>query len=195
MFNQFNNIQYTPVTGKRKKIMLLSDDIRFNSGVATMARELVLGTCHLYDWCQLAGAINHPEKQKAVDMGDHVKQLTGVENVYVRVYPVDNYGDEEILYTVMDIEKPDALIHFTDPRFWGWLYAIENQIRTKIPLTYYNIWDNLPYPMYNHPYYESCDALFSISKQTYNINKWVLGPSKCLTVNGHYNETGELIKY
>ena len=48
-----------------------------------------------------------------------------------------------------------SIIHFTDPRFWGWLYAIERQIRSKIPLTYLNIWDDVPYPMYNKPYYES----------------------------------------
>jgi glycosyltransferase involved in cell wall biosynthesis len=66
-------------------------------------------------------------------------------------------------------------MHFTDPRFWGWLYAIESQIRSKIPLTYLDIWDDLPYPMYNKSFYESCDTLFAISKQTENINRVVLG--------------------
>ena len=30
----------------RKKILLLCDDIRMHSGVATMAREIVVGTAH-----------------------------------------------------------------------------------------------------------------------------------------------------
>jgi glycosyltransferase involved in cell wall biosynthesis len=52
---------------------------------------------------------------------------------------------------------------------------MENEIRRKIPMVYLNIWDDLPAPLYNRPYYESCDALLAISKQTLNINKLVLG--------------------
>jgi glycosyltransferase involved in cell wall biosynthesis len=42
-------------------------------------------------------------------------------------------------------------------------------------MIYLNIWDEYPAPIYNKSYYESCDALMSISKQTLNINKIVLG--------------------
>ena len=49
---------------KRKKILLLSDDIRFTSGIATMAREIVVGTSHQFNWVNLGGAVNHPEKGK-----------------------------------------------------------------------------------------------------------------------------------
>jgi len=45
----------------------------------------------------------------------------------------------------------------------------------KIPMIYLNIWDDLPAPLYNKSYYDSCDTLFAISKQTENINKMVLG--------------------
>ena len=31
---------------KRKKILLMCDDIRVHSGVATVAREMVINTCH-----------------------------------------------------------------------------------------------------------------------------------------------------
>jgi glycosyltransferase involved in cell wall biosynthesis len=34
---------------------------------------------------------------------------------------------------------------------------------------YYTIWDDLPYPRWNEPFYESCDLLMCISKQTYGI--------------------------
>ncbi len=179
---------------KKRKILLLSDDLRMHSGIATISRELVLGTVHHYDWIQLAGAIKHPEAGKAIDLSQATNQLLKTENCYVRLYPVDGYGNEQSLFSVMAQEKPDALLHFTDPRFWGWLYAIEYQIRRKIPLTYLNIWDDLPYPMWNKACYESCDALFSISKQTYNINKWVLGPEKCFTIDGEFDKNGNLIK-
>ena len=34
----------------KKKILLLGDDIRLNSGIGTMSREIVMGTLHKYDW-------------------------------------------------------------------------------------------------------------------------------------------------
>jgi len=160
---------------KKKKGLLLSDDLRMHSGVATMSRELVLGTVGHFDWIQIAGAISHPDKGKVINMDAATALMTGVKDAKVTLYPVDGYGNEELLFSIIDREKPDFVMHFTDPRFWGWLYAVERQLRSKMPLTYLNIWDDVPYPMYNRPFYESCDLLMSISKQTYNINKWVLG--------------------
>ncbi len=181
-------------TMKKKKILLLSDDLRMFSGIACQSRELVLNTLHHYDWVQIAGAIKHPEAGKVVDMTQAAKDHTKTTDAYLKLYPVDGYGTEDVLMSIMDIEKPDALLHFTDPRFWGWLYQIERKIRQKIPLTYLNIWDDIPYPMWNLPFYESCDSLFSISKQTYNINKWVLGPENCRTIEGEFDKDGNLIK-
>jgi hypothetical protein len=178
---------------KKKKILLLSDDLRMHSGVATMSRELVTGTLHHYDWVQMAGAIKHPEQGKVVDMCDASNRLTGLKDCYLKLYPVDGYGNEEILFNVMAVEKPDAILHFTDPRFWTWLYLIEHQLRSKIPLTYLDIWDDLPYPMWNKPFYKSCDALFAISKQTDNINKWVLGPENCTSIHGDFDKEGKII--
>lgn len=166
----------------KKKILLLSDDLRMNSGIATMSRELVLGTVHKYDWVQLAGAITHPEKGKIFDLSQSTNEMKKINDAYVKVYPTDGYGNEQMLFQLISVEKPDAILHFTDPRFWGWLYALEKQVRSAMPLTYLNIWDDIPYPMYNRPFYESCDALFSISKQTMNINKWVLGENNCCCV-------------
>jgi glycosyltransferase involved in cell wall biosynthesis len=71
------------------------------------------------------------------------------------------------------VEKPDAILHFTDPRYWIWLYEIEHEIRQTCPLFFYHIWDDLPDPKYNRDYYESCDWLGCISKQTYGIVKRV----------------------
>lgn len=164
------------------------------SGVACQSRELVLNTIHHYDWVQIAGAIHHPEAGKVVDMSQAAAEFskTKKEETYLKLYPVDGYGNEDMLLSIMDMEKPDALMHFTDPRFWGWLYQIERKIRRKIPLTYLNIWDSVPFPMWNRPFYESCDALFSISKQTMNINKWVLGPENCSTLEGNFDKDGNL---
>ena len=37
---------------KRKKILLLSDDLRMHSGVATMSREIVIKNSHRFNWYQ-----------------------------------------------------------------------------------------------------------------------------------------------
>ena len=178
----------------KKKILLLSDDLRMNSGVATMSRELVYGTLHHYDWVQIAGARDHPENGKVVDMREHVKKELNVQDPYLMIYPVKGYGNEDLLFSVIARENPDAIMHFTDPRYWDWLYALEREIRKKIPITYLNIWDDLPYPMWNKPFYQSCDSLFSISKQTYNINKWVIGPENCTTLDGDLDKEGNLCR-
>ena len=153
----------------KKKILLMSDDLRMSSGVGTMSREFVLGTLQHYDWVQIGGAIRHPEDGKIVDMNDAMRKQTGVENAYLKIYPISGYGNTDLLRAIIDMESPDAILHYTDPRFWGFLYQMEHEIRQEIPIFYYNIWDDLPYPMWNEPFYESCDLIMNISKQTHNI--------------------------
>ena len=75
---------------------------------------------------------------------------------------------------IINTEKPDAIIHFTDPRYWVWMYQMENEIRQQCPLVFYTIWDDLPYPMWNRNFYRSDDMLLGISKQSTNIVKNVL---------------------
>ena len=161
---------------ERKKILLLSDDLRVTSGVGVMSREIVEGTCHRYNWIQVGAGVNHPDAGKILDLSEALKSEVGVDDPYVRIYPYNGCGDSRLIRTLIEAEKPDAILHFTDPRYWIWLYQMEHELRQQMPLMYYNIWDDLPYPMYNQGYYMSCDSLFSISKQTYNINKHVLGP-------------------
>ncbi len=154
---------------KKKKILLLSDDLRMHSGIGTMSRFFVKGTLDRYDWVQLGGAIKHPDKGKIADLSQSLKDETGVNDAYCKIYATDGYGDPNILREILALEKPDAILHFTDPRFWIWLYQMEHELRQTMPLMYYTIWDDLPYPRWNEPFYESCDLLMAISKQTYGI--------------------------
>jgi glycosyltransferase involved in cell wall biosynthesis len=160
---------------KRKKILLLCDDIRFTSGIATMAREIVVNTSHYFNWVNLGGAVNHPDEGKRLDISQDTNNQLGISDSNVFIYPISGYGDPMMVRQLMEFEKPDAIMFFTDPRYWIWLFQIENEIRRKIPMIYLNIWDDYPAPLYNEPYYESCDGLMAISKQTLNINKIVLG--------------------
>lgn len=153
----------------KKKILLLSDDLRMSSGVGTMSKEFVVGTAHHYDWVQIGGAIKHPEKGKVINMDKSISEESGCEDAKLTIYPIDGYGSPDVLREVMSRENPDAILHYTDPRFWRWLYEMEHEIRQEIPIFYYNIWDDWPAPHYNEFYYESCDLIMNISKQTYSI--------------------------
>jgi glycosyltransferase involved in cell wall biosynthesis len=160
---------------ERKKILLICDDIRVHSGVATVARELVLNTAQHFNWVNVGGAINHPDAGKRLDLSADTNNNAGLTDSSVILYPTNGYGDARIIRQLINIEKPDAIFLITDPRYFIWLFQIENEIRKTTPLVYLNIWDDYPAPMYNRPYYESCDALLAISKQTKNINTLVLG--------------------
>jgi len=159
---------------KRKKIMLICDDIRVHSGVATVAKEIVSHTVQHFNWVNLGGAITHPEQGKRLDLSQATNEMTGLTDTSVTMYPVNDYGDADILRQLIAIEQPDAIMLITDPRYFVWLFAMENEIRKSIPIAYLNIWDDYPAPLYNLPYYEACDLLMGISKQTVNINKLVL---------------------
>ena len=69
LFDISKKFKYIP-KDKRKKILLICDDVRVHSGVATQAREMVIGTCQHFNWVQIAGAIKHPEKGKRFDLSD-----------------------------------------------------------------------------------------------------------------------------
>jgi glycosyltransferase involved in cell wall biosynthesis len=157
------------LNSKKRKILLFSDDLRMSSGVGTMSREIVMGTLDKFDWVQVGGAIKHPDSGKIIDMNEAVRKETGIEDASLKVYPTDGYGNPNLLRQLMKTEKPDAIMIYTDPRFWGWLYNMEHELRQEIPIFYYNIWDNYPYPRWNEPFYESCDLIMNISKQTHNI--------------------------
>ena len=160
---------------KRKKILLISDDIRMTSGVSTVSREIVIGTAHHFNWINVGGAVNHPEQGKRFDLNDSTNEITGINDASVYLYPTSGYGSPELLRALIKTEKPDALMFITDPRYFTWLFQIENELRRTLPMIYLNIWDDYPAPLYNEAYYESCDTLMAISKQTANINRLVLG--------------------
>ena len=160
---------------ERKNILLLCDDIRMHSGIATMAREFVINSAHRYNWLNVGAAINHPEKGKILDLSDDINKAKNLTDSSVRVQPNNGYGDSMLIRNLLQQQKFDAVFIFTDPRYWTWLFEIEREIRSKIPIIWLNIWDDYPAPQYNEHYYDSVDGLLAISKQTHNINKLVLG--------------------
>ncbi len=160
----------------KKKLFLLSDDIRLWSGIATMSRELVVGTSHKYNWVQLGAAIQHPDHGKVFDVSHDVNNEAGINHASVKIYAHNGYGNSGVLHELMEVERPDGIVIFTDPRYFEFIFQIENEIRSRIPIMYYNIWDDAPSAMWNLSAYSSCDLLMNISRQTHalvgNVLTW-----------------------
>lgn len=160
---------------KRKTILFLADDMRMPSGIGTMTRELILGTAHIFNYVHVGAGINHPDAGKVFDISQDTNKEAGIGDSSVLLYPYNGYGDQNLIRYLLSAHKIDAIVHFTDPRYWTWLYQMSAEIRQRIPIFYYHIWDDLPAPHYNKAFYESCDLLMGISKQSVNISHLVLG--------------------
>jgi len=151
---------------KKIKVFTLSDMPLSPSGVGTQTRyicEALLKTGK-FQIRSFGGAVKHPKYDpiKTDQYGDD----------WI-MYPVDGYGNKEMVRSLIRQEKPDILWFMTDPRFWGWLWEMENEIRPLMPMVYYHVWDNYPYPTFNRPFYESNDFIATISKVTDDIVKTV----------------------
>ena len=168
-----NQFRYLP-QNQRKKILLLSDDIRLPSGVGNVGKEIILHTAQHFNWLNIGAAMNHPDIGKKFDLSQDTNNHTGLNDASVFVIPNNGYGDPSLIRNLIKQEKPDAIFLITDPRYFVWLFQIEHEVRKTIPIIYLNIWDDYPAPYYNRSFYESCDALLAISKQTKLINELVL---------------------
>lgn len=143
---------------KRKKILLISDDIRIPSGVGGMALRIVQRLTSKYDFVHIAAAVQHPETNTTIWNG-------------IKIIPTSGFGNPQYLRQILQLEQPDVIFIFTDPRFFTWIWMMEDEIRSKIPIFYYHVWDNDPIPLYNRFWYESCDYVSCISTNSYNIVK------------------------
>ena len=161
---------------QRKTILFLSDLHLRHSGLGSQKKEIIYETCHRYNYIDV-GFIEgiDPNRQYPIqDISQKVQGQTGVVGANIKIRAFDIYGQDFIkkqkqLIKMIQQYKPDALYHFTDPHSWYWLYEIQHLIRQNIPIIYYNIWDNLPYPKYNERFYSCSDLIMNISKQTQNL--------------------------
>ena len=151
---------------KRIKVLTLGDMPLSTSGVGNQTKYVIeaLLESGKFEVFSLGGAMKHPQYQliKTDKWGDLWKIL-----------PVDQFGTKEMLRSVIWREKPDIVWLMTDPRFWGWLWEMDNEIRQNIPMVYYHVWDNYPYPKYNKKFYESNDVVATISKLTDDVVRTV----------------------
>lgn len=76
-----------------------------------------------------------------------------------------------MLRMALATEKPDALFLFTDPRFFIWVWEMEEEIHQICPIVYWHVWDNEPWPEFNRVLYESTDLINCHSHLTYSMVK------------------------
>ncbi len=147
---------------KKIKVLTISDHPLSPSGVGTQTKYMIeaLLQSGRFEVVSLGGAIKHPDykPQKTEQYGDD----------WI-IFPVDGYGSQDVVRSIIRNERPDMLWFMTDPRFYGWLWDISHEIRPHMPMVYYHVWDNWPAPRFNKKFYDSNDVIYSISKLTNDI--------------------------
>lgn len=146
---------------KKYKILMLSDHALSTSGVGCQSKFLIEGLISKGDWTvrQFGAALKHENYNTIKINEDFI------------IKPIDGFGNRDMLIHALATEKPDILLIFTDPRFFNWLFHIEDEIRGVCPIAYWHVWDNGPYPKFNEPYYESVDLINCHSYLTYEMLK------------------------
>ena len=149
---------------KKIKVFVISDHPLSPSGVGTQTKYMIdaLHKTGRYEFVCFGGAVRH-ENYQPMRVDQYGEDLI--------IYPVDGYGSPDKVRSLIRSHRPDMLWFMTDPRFYGWLWEIEDEVRALIPMVYYHVWDNGPYPMFNKKSYESTDVIVSISQVTNEIVK------------------------
>lgn len=132
-----------------------------SSGVGTQARWLINGLINTGKWkfkC-FGGAVKHEDYRTLVVNEDFI------------IKPTNGFGDRNMLRQVLATERPDVLLLFTDPRFFIWVWEMEDEIHQVCPIAYNHLWDNYPWPEFNKVLYESTDLVNCINWPTYQMVK------------------------
>jgi len=141
----------------KKKILMLSDHALSTSGVGVQSRFLINGLVETgkYSIRQFGAAMKHEDYR--------VHQV----NPDFIIKPTDGFGTPDMLRLALATENPDLVLIFTDPRFFHWLFKMEDEIHQVCPIAYWHVWDNKPYPKFNDMYYEATDLIACHSHHTY----------------------------
>ena len=142
----------------KKKILVLSDHALSTSGVGTQTRHLIEGLLkkNRYTFRQFGAALKHNDYRTIVVNDDFI------------IKPIDGFGNPEMIRVALATEKPDAILIFTDPRFFIWLFEMEDEIHQMCPIIWWHVWDNAPYPKFNNPLYKATDLINCHSHHTYS---------------------------
>ncbi len=151
---------------RKIKVMSLSDHPMMPSGVAHSMRNIL-------------NKLVDSGKFEVLSLGGGVSKHPNYNPVFVKdgwvIYPIDDFGTQDIIRKAIREYRPDILLYQTDPRFFVHLHEMEHEIRQNVSTVWYGIWDNYPYPMFNKPVWSSVDHFVSISKVTQDCFENVVG--------------------
>lgn len=144
---------------KKKKILVISDHALSPSGVGVQTKCLIEGLIRKGDmsFIQLGAAVKHSD-YRTIKVND---------DFYIK--PIDGFGNPSLIRSILINEKPDALLIFTDPRFFTWLFEMEDEIHQVCPILWWHVWDNRPTPRFNDWMYKSTDVINCHSYLTYQM--------------------------
>lgn len=129
------------------------------SGVGCQSRWLINGliATNKYSFKVFGGAVKHDNYDTVHVSDDFI------------IKPTNGFGDPNLLRQVLATERPDALLLFTDPRFFIWVWEMEDEVHQICPIAYNHLWDNDPWPEFNRVLYESTDLINCINWPTYEM--------------------------
>lgn len=145
-----------------RKVLTLSDNPLSSSGVGRQAMIAIQALLESgeFEVVSIAAAIEHK---------NYDPFMTEKYESAWKIFPAKGFADLELLRSLIKTEKPDLLWLMNDPRFFEATWSIDNEIREKLPILYYHVWDNYPYPYYNSKFYHSNDAIVTASKLTQDV--------------------------
>lgn len=146
---------------KKYKVLVLSDHALSTSGVGTQTRHLISGLLKKGHWTfrQFGAAMKHTDYRTIVVNEDFI------------IKPIDGFGNRDLIRVTLASEKPDLILIFTDPRFFTWLFEMEDEIHQMCPIAWWHVWDNGPFPTFNDAFYKSVDLINCHSHMTYELIK------------------------
>jgi len=144
---------------KKHKILMISDHPLATSGVGVQSRVLIDGLIATgkFTFRCLGAAMKHQDHRTVQVNPDFI------------VKPIEGFGNKPMIRQLLLTEKPDAILIFTDPRQFTWLWEMEDEIHQLCPIAYWHVWDNDPYPAFNNVWYESTDLINCLSQKTYDL--------------------------
>ena len=144
---------------KKYKILIISDHAFSPSGVGVQSKLLIEGLLKTkkYSIIQLGAAVRH-QSLETIKVND---------DFYIK--PINGFGNVNLIRSILINETPDALIIFSDPRFFEYLFEIEDEIHQICPILWWHVWDNKPYPDFNRWMYDSVDTINCLSYLTYEL--------------------------
>lgn len=149
---------------QKKKILTISDHPLIPSGVGLQTRYVIEGLLKTgkYSVISWGAAMKHADYRP-------MNVFPELYNGDWIIHPIDGYGNRDMMRNVMLSEKPDVLLIVTDPRFYGWLFEMADEIRANMPIIYWHVWDNDPTPEFNKPFYDSIDHMVPLSLKTMGL--------------------------